>query len=334
MAHEITYANGRYEFAYTGEAPWHHLGQRLPEAATKETILRAAGLDWTVCAEPLMLAADQAPVAGYVANVRSDTREVLGVVSTEYRLIQIGDAFGFVEQLATTAGAKYHTAGSIRRGRQVFATAKLPASITVVPGDVVEQYLLLVNSYDGSTGFHLRWTPIRVVCHNTLTAALGRHAAYQYTVRHAGDLAAQLAEARQALGMARRYFDVAGERYRALAAKDLSAMELDRFLVTFLPAPELAVADTATRPAAEAQRERTLGARERIRALFETGAGTEIPGVRGTAWGAYNAATEWIDRVRTAKKDGTLRAGAAEAAVLGVGQELRDRAVSAALALI
>ena len=332
MAHNITQVNGRYEFAYAGEAPWHGLGQPLSAIATKDEIMKAAGLEWTVYAEPLTLAGDQSPVAGWVANVRSDTREVLGVVSTEYRLIQIGDAFNFVEQLAQSAGAKYHTAGSIRRGRQVFASAKLPHSIVVLPGDVVDQYLLLVNSYDGSTGFQLRWTPIRVVCNNTLTAALAGRASYQYSVRHAGDLGAQLTEARKALGMAARYFDVAGDTYRALAAKDLSAMEMDRFLVKFLPVVE--PADTASRPEGEAERGRILASRDRIRVLFEQGQGTEIPGVRGTAWGLYNAATEWIDRVRTAKKDGTLRAGAAEAVVLGVGQELRDRAMGAVLELV
>ena len=330
MAHEITHANGKYEFAYSGSAPWHGLGQRMPDVATKLDIMRAAGLEWTVVGEPIFLA-DGAQVGGYVANVRSDTRETLGVVSDDYRLLQNGDAFEFCEQLARSAGAKYHTAGSIRRGRQVFATAKLPQSIVVVPNDVVDQYLLLVNAHDGSMGFHLRWTPVRVVCNNTLTAALGGRATYQYTVRHVGDLDAQLSEARRALGMAERYFDAAGSTYRALAAVDLTAERFDAFLDGFLPVPQPSV-DAPSSETAIAERDRIILARDRVRALFETGAGTEIACVRGTAWGALNAATEWIDRVRTARKDGELRVGAAEAAVLGVGQELRDRAMAAALA--
>jgi phage/plasmid-like protein (TIGR03299 family) len=331
MSHEITNANGRHEFAYTGQSPWHHLGQLIQgEAATKEEIMRAAGLDWTVFAEPIYLG-DGSKVPGYIANVRSDTRETLGVVSDEYRIVQIGDAFSFVDQVARTAGAKYHTAGSIRRGRQIFASAKLPKSIVVLADDIVDQYLLLVNSYDASTGFHLRWTTIRVVCNNTLTAALRGSASYQYTVRHAGDLDSQLKEARKALGVADRYFEAAGQAYRALAAKDLSEMAVEQYLAKFLP-----LADVTLTESDDVQRERArvVEARNRIRAMFEDGMGTEIAGVKGTAWGLYNASTEWIDHVRTAKQDGEMRKGAAEAAVLGVGQDLRDRAMSAALALV
>lgn len=330
MSHELTYHKGRYEFAYTEDAPWHSLGNFLKAVATKGEIIKAAGLLWTVVSEPLFLR-DGARVEGWVANVRADTRETLGVVSDEYRVIQNGDAFEFVEQLARSAGAKYHTAGSVRRGRRVFATAKLPKSLVVVPDDVVDQYLLLVNAHDGTLGFHLRWTPIRVVCNNTLTAALHGHAGYQYTVRHIGDLDARLEEARSALGVAAQYFDAAGQAYRALAAKDLTAGRFEAFLDGFLPLPPV---DAPSSEAAVAERDRLILARDRVRVLFEQGAGTEIPGVRGTAWAAYNAATEWIDHVRTARKNGELRKNAAEAAVLGVGQELRDRAMAAALAIL
>jgi len=334
MAHNLTLNNGKYEFAYAGEAPWHALGQQLPGVATKDDILKAAGLEWVVQREKLYInnPGGAYEVPDFVANVRSDTREVLGVVSKDYRLIQNGDALAFVDSLAQSAGAKYHTAGSIRRGRQVFATAKLPASITVLPDDVVDQYLLLVNAHDGSLGFHLRWTTVRVVCNNTLTAALAGGASYQYTVRHVGDLDAQLREAAKALGVANRYFEVAGEAYRALAAKDLTSTEFMHFLTEFLPVSIPASAEFSQAQAED--RDRVVLARSRISELYEGGLGTDLPGVRGTAWGAYNAATEWIDRVRTARQDGTLRSNAAEAAVLGVGQDLRNRAMASALALV
>jgi phage/plasmid-like protein (TIGR03299 family) len=163
-----------------------------------------------------------------------------------------------------------------------------------------------------------------VVCANTLTAALGGNASYQYTVRHKGDLNAQLVEARQALGVADRYFSIAGQAYKALALKTINSMQLDSYLVKFLPIGELSQLDTASD-----ERERIMKSRDAIRQLFEGGRGSEIPGVRGTAWGAYNATTEWIDRVRSTKKDGTPRVGSAEANVLGVGQDLRNRAMAA-----
>jgi phage/plasmid-like protein (TIGR03299 family) len=337
MAHNLTHTNGKYEFAYTGQSPWHRLGQALPAEATKDDIIKAAGLEWIVTPEPIFLA-DGTPITSHVANRRSDTKAVLGVVSTEYRLVQNGEGFEFVDQLAASAGAKYHTAGSIRHGRQVFATAKLPSSIMVVPGDVVDQYLLLVNSHDGSSAFHLRWTTVRVVCNNTLTAALRGNSNYQYTVNHRGNLASQLTEARRALGVAERFFAVAGHTYRALAAKYISVMELDSFVSDFLPLPKVTISDiTNPNPDVDADdtsKERTLKARDAVRTLFDHGTGQNIPGVAGTAWAAYNAATEYIDRVRTARKDGTMRRGAEDAAVLGIGQDLRNRAMKSAMALV
>lgn len=336
MSHDLTYTRGQYEFAYSGQSPWHNLGQRMPHAANREDIMRSAGLNWVVLPSPIYLAGN-VPIPSHVANVRSDNGVVLGVVSADYRLVQIGEGLAFADELARSAGAHYYTAGSIRQGRQVFAAAKLPTTTVVVPGDVVEQYLLLVNSFDGSTGFHLRWTPVRVVCNNTLTAALAGRASYQYTVRHVGNLASQLDQARSALGMAQRYFTVAGEAFKALAARDLTVENVQSFMGTFLPLPlqggdRTQVGQTSN--TGHAERARAIAAREAVATLFESGTGTEIPRVRGTAWGMYNAATEYIDRVRTAKQDGTLRLGAASAAVLGVGQELRDRAMSSLLQLV
>lgn len=330
MAHEITNTQGRHEFAYVGESPWHHLGQRLPAAATAEEIMAAAGLNWVVLSEGLHLA-DGTPVSGYKAQVRSDSREVLGIVSSDYRTFQNGDALGFLNTVVGQAEAVYHTAGSIRKGRKVFACAKLPQSIFVTPQDVVEQYLLLVNNHDGDGGLHLRFTPVRVVCANTLGAAIAGAGTYQYSIRHMGDLDANVKAARAALGVGARYFEAAGRVYKALSAKEITATMLQGFVEGFLPLP---TSDVDSGEAAQRERERILIARTQVGQLFETGLGTDLPGVHGTAWAAVNAGVEWIERVRTAKQDGAFRSGAAEAAIFGVGQELRDRAFRAGLALL
>lgn len=94
--------------------------------------------------------------------------------------------------------------------------------------------------------------------------------------------------------IATRYFGEAEMTYRALSAKMIGDMELNRFLTDFLPLT--AVGDKSTSEAARAEDESALKSRDKIRHLVETGLGTDIPGVRGTAWGLYNAATEWIDR--------------------------------------
>src|SRR3990172_7005445 len=99
MSHNLTQRpNGQYEFAYTGESPWHTLGNRLAQVATKEEMIKASGLDFVVLPEPIYLSHEhgRALIPTHVANVRSDTKEVLGIVSKDYRLVQNGEAFEFV----------------------------------------------------------------------------------------------------------------------------------------------------------------------------------------------------------------------------------------------
>lgn len=329
MAHDITHANGRYEFAWTGEAPWHNLGQRLPAAATSEDILKAAGLEWMVLTDSLHLS-DGTLVPGFVANRRSDTKEVLGIVSNDYKVVQNGDALRFADSLVEEAMAIFHTAGSLSRGKRIFATAKLPTDLLIVPGDVVEQYLLIVNAHDGTQAMHLRFTPVRVVCANTLGAAMHGRASWQYTIRHVGDLKANVAEAKRALGIASRYFDEAGEKFTALAEVALDGKAFDTFLDD-MQLPQYVKAHTSGLD------DERLGVKvgamkESIKLLAAQGLGSDIPGVKGTAWGAFNAVVEFIERVRTAKKDGGLRKNAIEASIIGApAQDLRQRGLDAAL---
>lgn len=349
MAHEISTASGKPEFAYAGETPWHSLGTRLQNVATSSEMLEAAGLGWFVQSEPLFRHnpdGTYSEVEGWVANARSDSRDLLGVVSTEYQPVQNGDAFRFLDSLVGEAAAMYHTAGAVRKGRLVFALVKLPRTLVVVGDDVVDQYLLLVNGHDGSSALHLRFTPIRVVCMNTLSAALNLNrsrrsnalsalggASHQISIRHTGNLQGRIEEARRALGIATRYFEIAGQTYKALSARQISAMELKGFTEAFWPVPT-APAEGEARETLAREQERAKTIHERIAFLFENGRGNTLPGVKGSAWAALNAATEFIDHVRTAKQDGTFRKAGPEAAMFGYGEVLRQKAMDAALALI
>ena len=346
MAHELTQQkSGKYEFAYIQRdgVAWHGLGQALPAAATPEEILEAAGLKWQVLRSPIYIADDRQvglgapityePIAGSVANVRSDTREVLGIVSDNYKTFQNGDGLRFMGTVVGEAdGAIFHTAGSIRQGRKVFACARLPEHLYATPEDVIDQYLLLVNNHDGDGGLHLRWTTVRVVCANTLTAALAGAPRYEFSIRHVGDLDNAVETARKALGVGRRYFAAAGVIYQALSARQLSGAEFGGFLDHFMPIP---VVDAVSSEGAVRERDRALAAPQAIAVLYDQGLGTELPGVRGTAWGAVNAAVEWAERVRPARQDGDARKGAGEVTTFGwAGQELRDRAFAAGQALL
>jgi phage/plasmid-like protein (TIGR03299 family) len=173
MAHNLTQTNGRAEMAYVGDTPWHGLGTRLERVATSAEMIVAAGLDWEVEKAPLYVDAPGGPreVPGHVGIRRLDTLEVLGVLTKQFRPIQNAEAFQILDDIAGTSGAMYHTAGSIKGGKQVWALIKLPGNLVVGPDDVVNQYLALMNAHDGTMALSIRFTPIRIVCNNTLNLA-------------------------------------------------------------------------------------------------------------------------------------------------------------------
>src|SRR5919206_2485274 len=200
MAHGITHNDSMMSVR---RMPWHGLGVVLDEPPrTLADALESAGLTWTVAKEALYRA-DGQTVAGHHATVRQDTDQVLGVVGDDYVVVQNTDCFAF---LANLLGSElvFETAGSLWGGRQVFITAQLPDHVTV-GGDEVRPYVVLSAWHTGTGAIRAMTTPVRVVCANTVRAALERARAV-YRVRHVGDPTAQLHEARAVLGMTVDYY--------------------------------------------------------------------------------------------------------------------------------
>lgn len=174
MSHEINQVNGRNAIAFVGTTPWHGLGQRLQPGADIDTWQREAGLVWT---------AEKATVQYQVADsdyrmptrhvlYRSDTRHPLSVVSSRYKAVQPREVLEFFGKIAKAGGFELETAGALGDGQRVWALAKVGDGGNVIGQDRVLPYLLLATSYDGSMATTARFTAIRVVCHNTITAAL------------------------------------------------------------------------------------------------------------------------------------------------------------------
>lgn len=165
---------------YTRTAPWHNMGTRVDEALTSKDALIYAGLDWQVLQEPVYTSAGEL-VSGYKVNVRDIDRNILGVVSDRYKIVQNEEAFSFTDALLGE-GVKYETAGSIANGKIVWMLAKMPQRY-IISGDAIEPYLVFSNTHDGSGAIRVAMTPIRVVCQNTLNLAL-RGAQRSWSARH------------------------------------------------------------------------------------------------------------------------------------------------------
>lgn len=125
---------------YTRTAPWHGLGTKVDEALTSKDALIYARLDWQVLQEPVYTSAGEL-VSGYKANVRDTDRNILGIVSDRYKIVQNEEAFSFTDALLGE-GVKYETAGSIANGKIVWMLAKMPQRY-IISGDAIEPYLVL-----------------------------------------------------------------------------------------------------------------------------------------------------------------------------------------------
>lgn len=161
--------------AYAGETPWHGLGVKVPNDLSPAQMLEKAGLDWTVQKVPAFANIDgQQTNVGWSALVRSSDKEVLSVVSNDWNPVQNHEAFDFFHEYCAAGDMEMDTAGSLRDGQIVWGLAKIKESFELFKGDRVDSYLLFTNPHKFGQSIDVRFTPIRVVCNNTLTLSLSQ----------------------------------------------------------------------------------------------------------------------------------------------------------------
>jgi phage/plasmid-like protein (TIGR03299 family) len=139
----------------------------------------------------MALQLNNAIVPKYMATVRLDTHQFLGIVTENYGVVQNEDAFKFIDTLVTgkMADAEHtpviETAGVLGEGERVFITAKFPKQIILdnKGNDRVEMYIVFTTSHDGTGAVNCLVTPIRVVCNNTLNFAM-RNNTGKLSLRH------------------------------------------------------------------------------------------------------------------------------------------------------
>lgn len=197
MAHLLNIENGAASFFSTKPA-WHNLGTIVDGALTSEEALMAANLDFNVQKVPLQTSTG-IMVPDKYATVRMDTQAVLGVVGRDYSVVQNVDSFKFFDAIVGSDEAIFETAGALGKGEKIFITAKLPAHIQV-GDDIVDQYLFLYNSHDGSSAITCAFTPIRVVCNNTLTAAM-KKLSNKVSIKHTSNANYNLQQAHKLMGI-------------------------------------------------------------------------------------------------------------------------------------
>ena len=173
MAHMIEMVNGKAQMAYAGELPWHGLGTKVPGDLTPGQMLEAAGLDWSVEKVPAFAKVGGKDVnIGQSALVRSSDNKILDVVSNDWNPVQNHEAFDFFNEFVAAGDMEMHTAGSLKDGQIIWGLAKVKESFELFKGDKIDSYLLFSNFHKYGFSTDVRFTPIRVVCNNTLTLSL------------------------------------------------------------------------------------------------------------------------------------------------------------------
>lgn len=288
---------------YTNDVPWHGFGTYVgDEPVDSKHAIAAAGLDWEVETKPMFFNTEmeddrlivnpsmqQNSVPNHRAMVRSDNNKVLGVVGNRYKPVQNAEAFEFLDGLVDSGQMRYHTAGSLRDGRNVWLLGKI-GTMTVVPKDHVDQYLLLYNSHDGSGALRCFFTAVRVVCANTAAIALNQGKGTGICLRHTSKVHDHLIEGKEILQLATKEFD----QFKQFTDLMVKTKMTDKMMVQFgeklFPTPP-----------AKVKTERHIKKREVLLDLFEYGTGQDIRGVRGTGWAAYSALTEFANYYHPAR---------------------------------
>ena len=279
MAHEIE------TMAFFQETPWHGLGTALDEGDLYDwrKTCEKAGLAWDVELVPLVTADAQAQVRHKAVRRTTDGR-TLGVVGPRFCVLQNRDAFAWFQPFLDAREAALHTAGSLRNGSRIWVLAKLNrAPLVVAPGDEVEKFILLSHGHDGSLAVRVGFTPVRVVCQNTLSMAHGSDASRLIRVKHTRDVHQNLTNVREVMDLANAEFEATAEQYRLLARKSVNQADLRRYVKKVFK-----VEDDQEGGA------RLKNIMAEIVGLAEAGRGNELPSVSGTLWTAYNGVAEWL----------------------------------------
>jgi phage/plasmid-like protein (TIGR03299 family) len=321
MTHQIE------KMAYTGEAPWHQLGSRLPARQPIEVWAQQAGMDWSICETPVRyIAKETAPKGNILAFedqkvlYRSDTQAALSVVSKRYKVVQPRAVLEFYRDLTQVSGYELETAGVLKEGRKFWALAKTGKQTVLKGKDLVQGYILLATSCDGTLATTATPTTVRVVCANTLAMALNG-ASGAIKVPHSTTFDPQLVKSQ--LGIAVSQWDTFMDRMKALSERKVKSREADKFLLKVM-----GLTDEAANAPENMVHTRAL---KQVQALYAgQGRGAELTSAKGTAWGLLNAITQHTDHERRARsRDYRL-----DSAWFGAGATLKQRALDHALQMV
>ena len=318
MSHEVEMVNGVAQMAYAGETPWHGLGTKVAPDLSPIQIMSKAGLDWTVEKET-MTTASGVEIEGKKALVRSADNKVLDVVGDNWNPVQNEQAFEFFSEYTLAGDMEMHTAGSLKGGQMVWALAKVKESFDILGGDQVDSYLLFSNPHKYGKAIDVRFTPIRVVCNNTLSMSLGQNVANSVTMNHRNAFNPDMVK--EQMGIASEKFAKYKEMATFLSTKKFSMDALVQYYNEVFPRTYQGKKDVQVKTFADLS---TNG--QKAYSYLETQPGAHFG--EGSWWQALNSVTYLTDHKMGREVDSRLTS-----AWFGQNQTRKIRAVEKAVEL-
>ena len=307
MAHNINFneQTQKHSFFSVQQKAWHGLGTIVENYPTSVEALQFAGLDYRVEKRKLFTL-DNADIISksvpdYYATIRTDNENVLGVVGKDYEVVQNTDAFNFFDSIVGGDGIQYETAGALGKGERIFITAKLPNYIKVGKDDLIEQYLFLTTSHDGFGSITAAFTPIRIVCNNTLNAALQNHS-NAIKIRHTVNAKERLETAHRLMGITNKLSVELESIFNRWAKVQINDTEVKKLI-------QLAMV-----PNKEVLQNIQVGKDDELSTCFKNicdnsfeyamcNPTQQLETTKGTLFGAYNAVTGYYQNVRNYKTE-------------------------------
>ena len=320
MSAEISLISGTAEIAYRGQVPWHRLGQAIIDPDQPiEVWAQQAHLTWNVRETPVQTEQGNT-CTGWKALVRDDLEHTLWIVRQHYNVVQPRQLLAFFREVQQE-GVQIETLGALREGRVIWGLGHIPGAVQLRGEDRILQYLLFATSYDCSLSTIVRRTSVRVVCANTLEAAMNQGKPSSRTTHgKVFDFQGALAATRAALSNDAPFQGFA-EAAKALSERILSREELVQFFVQCLW-PKATPTEIQNNARASNQLSNLIR-------IHEHAPGQDLSSARNTAWGALNAITYLVDHER-----GRTQSSRLHSALFDSGRQIKAGAWTQALALV
>ncbi len=308
MAHNINFneQTGKHSFFSVKEKAWHGLGQIVSDYPTSAEAIKFAALDYKVLKLPnqhhLPNGETKVSNSSYF-TYRTDNYEILGdKLGVEYEVVQNTDAFTFFDSIVEgDNGILYETAGSLGKGERIFITAKLPDYIRVGYDDLIEKYLFLTTSHDGSGSITAAFTPVRIVCNNTLNAALN-NMTNCIKIRHTQSAQDKLKQAHKVMGISNSLSEELSEIFNRWAKVRITDKEVLK-LIQQAMAPSKEVLENVLAGKEDEHSTYFNNVCSSVCEYAFAGHTQQTATTKGTLFGAYNAITGYFQNVKEFKNE-------------------------------